>query len=92
MGLVEMLDMVAKYYEKATTKKLPYARRILCTQMLQSGLTVKNIMDAIDAAVLRHGLGGVDRDYWQMIHKNCKDTYKRLVAEGVIEAPKKAAP
>lgn len=92
MGLVEMLELIAAYYKKSTTGKMSYQRRELCTKMLQKGLQVKDIMDAIDKATLRYGLLGLEREYWATIRGECLNTYRRLIAEGVLEEEKKAAP
>ena len=53
--------------------------------MLDSGLALRHVMDAVDAAVSRIGMLGTAEQYGRVVTEQCRETWRRLVRDGVIK-------
>ncbi len=47
-------------------------------------------MDGVDLAVSRFGFTGTANDYWQTVLADCRNTYKILKKQGMLDAEKAA--
>lgn len=88
------LNVAAGYYELRTRKRLRPEQWDKLRAALGSGLTARQVMDAVDLAVSRHGLIGAEKDYWRTVLDDCRNTYRLFVRDGLIEKKEKgkAAP
>ena len=72
------VDVAASYYAKHTGKKLRPEQRDKLLEVMQNGIAATHVMDAVDAAVSRHGMCGMERDYWETVLKECRKTWLKL--------------
>ena len=86
----ELLGLAADYYEHRTQKRLTAEQRDKLGAMLDSGLTAAHVMDGVDLAVSRFGFTGTANDYWQTVLADCRNTYKILKKQGMLDAEKAA--
>lgn len=78
MADIELLRLAADYYERKTQKRLTNEQRDKLLEVMQNGIAATHVMDAVDAAVSRHGLCGMERDYWETVLKECRKTWLKL--------------
>lgn len=71
-------DVAAVYYIEHTGKQLRSEQRDKLLEVMQNGIAATHVMDAVDAAVSRHGLCGTERDYWETVLKECRKTWSKL--------------
>lgn len=71
-------DVAASYFVERTGKQLRPEQRNKLLEVIQNGIAATHVMDAVDAAISRHGLCGTERDYWETVLKECRKTWLKL--------------
>lgn len=66
------------YYVKHTGKPLLSDQRDKLLEIMSNGIAATHIMDAVDAAVIRHGMCGTQTDYFETVLNECRKTWSQL--------------
>lgn len=89
-----LVELSARYYEHRTGKRIRKEQREKLSEVIDSGILPKHVMDAVDLAVSRYGMIGTEKDYWSTIMEDLRNTYRLFVKNGMIipEEKQEAAP
>lgn len=70
--------IAADYYQKETGKAANEEKCDFFRKTIENGLTIDEIMAAVDYAISVHGMAAIERDYWAAIQNECRRIWKEM--------------